>query len=577
MKGYWSSRFYQSDDLYLLSLLGAVCGVVSSCLIALLYFLVYLPLSQIMIKGGEDFESLSLEWRVALPVASCILLMLLFSKIPPHVRKVGIPYVVERFNYHQGNLPWRNAVVQFFGAIIGLVGGLSIGKEGPTVHIGATLGAKLAGWKKLPQHGVETLLACGVAGGIAACFQTPLAGVLFAFEVILLEYRTRYVLPILLSAVVATHLSQLLIGSIAVVSVSGLSLSFITPELFGAYLSLVVFIIFVAGVFSQTQRKLWLFEGLPIWLRFSLVMLATVLVAVYIPEALGSSFDSLDHLLSGEAIAASLFILILVKVGLSALTLGLGIPGGMIGPAFVIGALAGIQVALFFNVADSVEGGVVLFALLGMAAMMATCFQAPLTALLTVVEMTHTSEVIAPALFVIVLSCLLSKLMLKQESIFVSRLSYMGLSGTFTSIRRYLRHQAVAPLSDPVQKLKCPLPLERMKSLAATMVEYCAYEKDGRWHIVKRSSLLEVLESLAVGPQPWLAPVDDSLGVDIGLATQVQTITCIEEPESLETMLAWFQQHASAQVLILSKDSTMCLLSRRQLDEALLEGSVYRK
>ncbi len=169
---------------------------------AFFYAAIYLPARYIIGTDFDTFESLPVEWRVGLSLLACIVLALVFTLLPSRLHKVGVPYVVERLNYHNGNLPLWNGVVQFFTAAIGLIGGLSIGKEGPAVHLGATLGGYLAEKAKLPQYGVETLLACGVAGAISAIFQTPLAGVLFAFEVIFLEYRQRYVLPVLLSSVV---------------------------------------------------------------------------------------------------------------------------------------------------------------------------------------------------------------------------------------------------------------------------------------------------------------------------------------------------------------------------------------
>ena len=156
-------------------------------------------------------------------------------------------------NYHHGNLPVWNAVVQFFSAAIGLAGGLSIGKEGPAVHLGATLGGYLAEKAKLPQYGVETLLACGVAGAISAIFQTPLAGVLFAFEVIFLEYRQRYVLPVLLSSVIATLVSHFFIGPLDIFSVESISSVLLSIDLFFACSVLVIFIVLLSALFLHTQ------------------------------------------------------------------------------------------------------------------------------------------------------------------------------------------------------------------------------------------------------------------------------------------------------------------------------------
>ena len=568
LKEKWQAKTQPHSDLMILSILGAVCGVLSGLVMALFYMLIYLPLQPLMNGGIDDFESLPVEIRVALPVVACLLLIGLFSLLPKKHSKVGIPFVIERLNYHQGSLPWRNAVVQFFSAVIALVGGLSVGKEGPTVHIGASLGAGFAQRSKLSQYSVETLIACGVAGGIAACFHTPLAGVLFAFEVIFLEYRMRYVLPILLSAVIATHVSRYLIGPIEVFDVGNLSLSFITTDSVFACLALVLFIVVLATSFFQLQRHLWKLEFIAVHWRYSVVALITVAVAIYLPQAMGSSFDSFSQLLHGELIGYSLLALILVKVLLSAMSLGLGIPGGMIGPTFMIGGLAGIQVALWFDMTGS---NIALFALLGMAAMMATCFQAPLTALLAMIEMTHSSEVIAPALFVIVLSCLVSKTLLGQESIFIERLEHMGVSSSVSAFQRHLRRQKIAPVADSVIVIPHLLPIEQVKDFAASMLDYAVFEHKGRWYLLDCRMILDLLQTLNDGPQPWLVAQEDKNCIDIMLALDCQSLVCLEEPDSLETMLSWFQTTKNTEVLVHLPDSTYCLVRRNRLDEFLLK------
>ncbi|MFT6655759.1 MAG: H+/Cl- antiporter ClcA [Marinomonas primoryensis] len=566
LKEKWSSEARSYDDLLILALLGALCGLLSGLLMAFFYAAIYLPARYIIGTDFDTFESLPVEWRVGLSLLACIVLALVFTLLPSRLHKVGVPYVVERLNYHNGNLPLWNGVVQFFTAAIGLIGGLSIGKEGPAVHLGATLGGYLAEKAKLPQYGVETLLACGVAGAISAIFQTPLAGVLFAFEVIFLEYRQRYVLPVLLSSVVATLVSHYLIGPLDIFSIGDLSLVVFSTDLFFACFALVVLIVLLSALFLHTQKALWRLSGLSVWVRFMSVAIATSLAAVYLPEALGSGYSSLTHLLSGDVILYSLFLLIVVKTALTAFTIGLGIPGGMIGPTFIIGGLAGVQIALIF------DNDVALFALLGMAAMMAACFQAPLTALVAIIEMTHSSEAIIPALFVVVLACLLMRVFFHQESVFVERLSYIGMSSTISPFQRYLRHHTVKPVSEDIVLLPARVPLEQAKNLASSMVDYIAFESDGDWHLVHRISVLDSLQTLDLGPQLWLVFIDDIAVMDLSLTLESNIVPLIDEPSSLESMWHWFQKTDSVEVLVALSDSSFRRVSRHRLDQFLLKS-----
>ena len=552
----------------ILTVLGALCGLLSGLLMALFYAVIYLPARYFIGVDVDSFETLSVEWRIGLSFSACMLLALIFTGLPKKLHKVGVPYVIERLNYYNGNLPIWNAVVQFFTAAIGLVGGLSIGKEGPAVHLGATLGSYLAGKAKLPQYGVETLLACGVAGSISAIFQTPLAGVLFAFEVIFLEYRQRYVLPVLLSSVIATLVSHYFIGPLHIFSIDSISSVVLSLDMFLACFALVVFIVLLSALFLHTQKILWRFSNVSVWVRFSAIAIVTALVAVYFPEALGSGYGPLAEVLSGEFVIYSLFLLVVIKTLLTAFTVGLGVPGGMIGPTFIIGGLAGAQVAQMF---ESEFIYIALFGLLGMAAMMAACFQAPLTALVAIVEMTNSSEAIVPALFVIVLSCLLTRVFFHQESVFVERLSYIGMGSSINPLQRYLRQHTVKPVSEPVLSLSAQLPLEQVNDLALSVVNYAVFKHAEKWHLVRRTLLLETLQTLNFGPQSWLIVDDEKVLMDLTKAVESTPISLIDEPASLETILNWFQKTGLSEVLVALPDNSFCLVFRHRLDQFLLE------
>jgi len=554
--------------LSILTVLGALCGLLSGLLMALFYAVIYLPARYFIGVDVDSFETLSVEWRIGLSFSACMLLALIFTGLPKKLHKVGVPYVIERLNYYNGNLPIWNAVVQFFTAAIGLVGGLSIGKEGPAVHLGATLGSYLAGKAKLPQYGVETLLACGVAGSISAIFQTPLAGVLFAFEVIFLEYRQRYVLPVLLSSVIATLVSHYFIGPLHIFSIDSISSVVLSLDMFLACFALVVFIVLLSALFLHTQKILWRFSNVSVWVRFTAIAIVTALVAVYFPEALGSGYGPLAEVLSGEFVIYSLFLLVVVKTLLTAFTVGLGVPGGMIGPTFIIGGLAGAQVAQMF---ESEFIYIALFGLLGMAAMMAACFQAPLTALVAIVEMTNSSEAIVPALFVIVLSCLLTRVFFHQESVFVERLSYIGMGSSINPLQRYLRQHTVKPVSEPVLSLSAQLPLEQVNDLALSVVNYAVFKHAEKWHLVRRTLLLETLQTLNFGPQSWLIVDDEKVLMDLTKAVESTPISLIDEPASLETILNWFQTTGLSEVLVALPDNSFCLVFRHRLDQFLLE------
>lgn len=402
-------------------------GIVCALSMVVLHWLLDLPAHLFMAGDNEGFEDLPLLMRILFPLLACFLLILIMHYLPKKWQKVGVPYVIERLNYHKGDLPIMNAVVQFITAGIGLMGGLSIGKEGPAVHVGATFGSRIAMRLGLSQSHVEVLVACGIAGAISAAFQTPLAGVLFALEVIFLEYQIAIILPVILSAVFSMAVSHLLLGPITLFSFDRVAILVLNFETLSALVMLSLTVAILAGLFYRTQQLLWRVNHWSLVWRFSIVGILTALCAAFIPEVLGAGYDSLESLLSGAHLANLLLIVLLVKVLLTASSIGLGIPGGMIGPTFVIGGLTGVQIAFWAFSGELNLELISLFALLGMAAMMATCFQAPLTGLIAIVEMTHSPQIVLPAMLVIATSCVITRVVFKQDSIFVERLNSLGL------------------------------------------------------------------------------------------------------------------------------------------------------
>ncbi|MFD1384112.1 chloride channel protein [Rhodanobacter aciditrophus] len=568
----WRKGDLGSDDLLVLSGLALVCGVLSGLTMTSLVMLLLWFASFILPTHSESYELLPPEFRFLLPVLACILLAGIWHFLPKRHLKVGIPYVVERLNYHQGNLPIINAVVQFVGALIGLMGGLSIGKEGPAVHIGATFGSRLAQRFRLSYIGVDTLVACGVAGAIAAAFQTPLAGVLFAYEVIFHEYRLRLVLPVLLSSIVAMFISEGLLGRFDLFELGVLKLPLYDFSMLLAYCVLVVLIVIASSLFYQVQRWFWRFGNVSPWVRFLFVGVVTGAVGLLVPQVLGGGYDSLNVALTGGNFIMPLLILIIAKVVLTSLSIGLGIPGGMIGPTFVIGGLVGAQVSLWVDTGLLPATEMSLFVLLGMAAMMATTFQAPLTAMIAMVEMTHTSQTIVPAIFVIVLSCTAIRLLFNQDSIFVERMNALGLVSEWSPVQRLLRQQDLRNVAQKVKVLPAILPLERIRDLASNMVDYVAIKAGDAYFLVSAPEMLDKLKQLDLGPQAWLASDGDQQGMDVLMALQGKEVRVIDSSMPLPDLINWLHKNNQSQVLVQYVDAgSFWLVTSHQLNQMLFK------
>ena len=569
----WRTRGIETDDLLLLSGLALICGVLSGLTMTGLVELVSWISSSLLPSHSENYEALSPHVRFLLPVAACSLLAFIWYWIPVNYHGVGIPFLVERLNYHQGHLPIVNAVVQFVGAVISLIGGLSVGKESPAVHIGATYGSQIAQRFRLTYIGVDTLVASGIAGAISAAFQTPLAGVLFAYEVIFHEYRLKMVLPILLSAIVATSISQGLLGRFELFDLHTLMLPIYNSEMVYAYAVLALLVVLASAVFYQLQRFCWTLVAVPLSIRFFAVGALTGAVGLLVPQALGSSYDTLNALLLGEAIAVPLLLLAFSKVFLTSTAIGLGIPGGMIGPTFVIGGLLGAQVSLMMETPLPPMAEMTLFVLLGMASMMATVFQAPLAAIVAIVEMTHTSQTIGPAILIIVVTCTAVRILLHQDSIFVERMNALGLVSEWSPVQRVLRQRDVRSVATKIEMFPRFLHFEQVRDLASSMIDYIVIRNEEHYIIVSVSQLLEKLQELDVGPQPWLISKNDRQAMDVLQALSGNQVEALDSGLSLAELLRWLHEHERHQVLVhFKKRQELWLVTSKQLDHMLMKG-----
>ena len=195
-------------------MLAVVAGVFTGFVILVFRLAVdYVLGTWVLEQGSESFETLAHFERLALPVVGAALLGVMLTRLSPDERRVGVVHVMERLSRHQGYLPTRNALVQFFGGILALISGQSGGREGPAIHLGAASSSLLGQAFELPNNAMRTLVACGTAAAIAGSFNTPIAGVIFAMEVVMMEYTIGSFIPVIISAVVSTLLMHYFIGN----------------------------------------------------------------------------------------------------------------------------------------------------------------------------------------------------------------------------------------------------------------------------------------------------------------------------------------------------------------------------
>ncbi|MFT4713299.1 MAG: CIC family chloride channel protein [Candidatus Azotimanducaceae bacterium] len=426
--------------------MGVFSGIVTGLVILAFRTLIEIPLATVLSDDFENFEALAPALFFLVPVAGAVILAIFMSLLKPDHRRVGPVHVLERLARHQGHMPYQNALVQFFGGIIALASGQSGGREGPAIHLGAAGASLLGQTLKLPNNSIRVLVGCGAAAAISASFNTPMAGVIFSMEVILMEYTIAGFIPVILAAVTATMINQSVYGAASAFDVpAALSMSsiFEVPFLLLEGVAIGAIAALFIGSISLVHR----FAPNPIWVRMLIAGFVTGALALIAPQILGVGYDTVNSAMDGSLTLTILVIACIFKILASTVTVALGMPIGIIGPTLFIGAMAGGVLGHFgaYLMPDhaSSQG---FYVILGMGAMMGAVLQAPLAALMAVMELTNNSNIILPAMLVIIVANMTSRQLFGVESIFTTQMKILGLETEQKPLSQALNRASVASI-----------------------------------------------------------------------------------------------------------------------------------
>ncbi|AMO55264.1 chloride channel protein [Endozoicomonas montiporae] len=488
-------KLSSTDALPQLTCIGMLIGLLAGGLLILFREIIHYSTSFWLPMGDEHFETLPDLARFIIPVIGSVFILLLFSCASAKRRSVGILHVVERLQFHKGKMSFTSMVLQFFGAIMALIGGFSVGREGPAVHVGAATGSLLGQKLKLPQNTLRILAACGGAAAISASFNTPMAGVIFAMEVVVRQYALNSFIPVMAAAVMAAVLSQIMYGPDPAFVVPVIPMASLT-ELGIAAASACLIGILAAGFI---RLQLWTASKRQ-QLFINPIILAGLFmgtVGYFLPAVMGIGYDTIELILNGELMNITfLLILMVAKLVTTAVVTGLGIPGGIIGPSLMMGALAG---AAFGHMGDFLlnlpDVSSAFHALLGMVAMMAAVLQAPMAALVTVLELTRNPHIIMPAMFTIVIACLIAGRLTSRGGLIEMQLLAKGYSHQHSLLKQLLSQKGVATVMSRHFELLdnkeiVPVPVHASLQDALEIMETHSVEVLGVYTSGRRQSVL---------------------------------------------------------------------------------------
>lgn len=442
-------RVSRAEALPQFAALGILCGLLAAVVMIVFRVVIEFAQGALLPPGGpENYEDLGVVARFIFPMAGVLVIAAIFHRLSDASRNVGPVHVLERLAYHQGRLPLKSAIVQFVSAAVAIVSGLSVGREGPAIHLGAA-SASLAGqYLRLPNNSLRILVGCGVAAAIAASFNTPLAGVAFAMEVVLMEYTVVGFAPVILAAVSATAVTHIVYGAAPAFAVPTVVLKSVweLPYVLGMGLMIGMLAAAFTAIIDHTARRTgaWSF-----WTRAALVGALTGLCALPAPQIMGVGYDTVGNTLLGNLAISVLLTVIVFKLLVTGLTIGMGMPGGLIGPLVVIGAAAGSALGVFgqWFAPDSVSSPA-LYALIGLGAMMAGTLHAPLAALTAMLELTGNPNIIWPGMLAVIAAYGISRVVFGQQPIFITLMRARGLDYQNDPILQSLRRVGVGAVMD---------------------------------------------------------------------------------------------------------------------------------
>ncbi|MFI6073950.1 chloride channel protein [Actinoplanes sp. NPDC051343] len=473
----------------------------------------------------------------------------------------GVPEVMYAVAERGGRIRPQVAVVKALASALCIGGGGSVGREGPIVQIGSALGSSLGQLVRLPESRLRILVACGAAGGIAATFNTPIAGVFFALELILADFAVESFAAVVLAAVAASALSRAVFGDHPF-----LTLPTFTIGSMGEYVAYAVLGLLAAGVGVGWSRALYFIEDLcdrlwrgPEWLRPAAggLLLGGILLAL--PQMYGVGYPVLGRAVGGGYAIGFVLLLLVGKIFATSLTIGIGGSGGVFAPSLFVGAMLGEAFGLLLHSADpALAPSPGAFALIGMGAVFAGAARTPITAVLIMFELTGEYRIILPLMLAIALAAGVSKL-ISRDTIYTRKLLRRGID--LQAPDRALARIPVAAAAGPL-----PAPLRP----GATLTDLAArFAMDG-------STALPVVDDtgrlLGVVPALEVERAVQDAAEEVTAADLAHVVPVLTGDESLEDALAELTRHGGAGLPVGSGGVASGWLTHRDLLRAAVGG-----
>jgi len=364
-----------------------------------------------------------------MPLAGGLIVGLVIHFFLREDRYHGVAGVMEAVALARGRLYYRLLPMKTIAASLSVGSGASVGPEDPSVQIGSNLGSMFGQLLRFSDERVCVLVAAGAAGGIAAAFNAPVAGVFFALEIIIGELSSKAFGIIALAAMVSAVFTQAISGpepafhvpAYALHSIWELPLYLGLGVMSGPIATTYIHLLYIArDIFDRWK--------IPRWIKPAIAGLIVGLVGIYLPQVFGVGYETIEKILDVKPLALNLLLLLLMaKLILTPISIGGGFFGGVFAPSLFLGATAGGAYGLVVQqLFPSLNIDPPAFAMVGMAAVLAGAVHAPLTAIILLFEMTNDYRIILPLMFAVTVSLFISRY-LQCDSVYTFGLARKGI------------------------------------------------------------------------------------------------------------------------------------------------------
>lgn len=433
-------------DYTVFVIISIITGAASGTIAVLFHEAIDLVEHFLFSKKNHDLSLYKNVYVILIPALGMLLLSLLIKLFPKVAKKKGVLEVIKSVATRGGLIKFRTTLFHFFAPVICIGTGCPVGPEGPAAQIGGGIASKIGSIFGLADTRRRMFTAAGAGAAIAAIFRTPMGGVFFALEVVLLnDFQAPVFSALVLASVTASAISQIILGDKPVFFFENIEIGpygefylYAVAGIFAGGLSIlfIKYSVFIKEFFKKKK-----ISTLPKWKIMGSVGLLTGVCILFFPDIIGIGYDSINSILERNLSWQLITILFALKFALVPIVLYAGGFGGLFAPSLFMGAGFGFLFSVFFNQAFGMNLDPTSYTLISMGAFLGAVNSIPISAILIIFEMTQDYSFILPLMLSVVSSTTVSQIFLKG-SIYAKNLEEQGYhitQGHDTDVLRSLR------------------------------------------------------------------------------------------------------------------------------------------